>query len=295
MPIKTDFKFDANNPFHDFLIKSPKNALAHAGLDYTTIKEPAINEGATRFHFLRAGKNGPVLDVVGNDYKPTQNADVWEFITDFAKKGGARCEVLGSMHHHRIVFALLNLGDTYKVKDGSNITPYLFVGIPHMRGKSLIARVTTRRDVCNNTMHIAMRTDGRGHLSDVFRMNHRNTFNPVQQDKARQILDLASESVEQFASRAGKLMNKKFSIDDANKVFDTLFPSDDKRSRKSLAVEQAYTNAPGALPGNAWGVLNAVTYYVDHMAGKSPDRRLAQAQIGRGAVIKQKALALVSA
>jgi hypothetical protein len=53
----------------------------------------------------------------------------------------------------------------------------------------------------------------------------------------------------------------------------------------------AYKNAPGADPGNGWGALNAVTYFADHIASRTDDKRLTNAWLGKTANQKQKVLA----
>jgi hypothetical protein len=56
------------------------------------------------------------------------------------------------------------------------------------------------------------------------------------------------------------------------------------------ALMAAYVNAPGAQEGNGWGLLNAVTYYADHMASRTADKRLSNAWLGRTAGQKEKVL-----
>jgi hypothetical protein len=46
--------------------------------------------------------------------------------------------------------------------------------------------------------------------------------------------------------------------------------------------------------GTAWGLLNAVTEYVDHGMGRTGDTRLDAAWFGKGAAIKQQALELIT-
>lgn len=54
------------------------------------------------------------------------------------------------------------------------------------------------------------------------------------------------------------------------------------------AVMSAYHKAPGAAPGTGWGVLNAVTYYSDHMAGYNPDTRMTRSWLGDRARVKEQ-------
>ena len=60
------------------------------------------------------------------------------------------------------------------------------------------------------------------------------------------------------------------------------------RSQKLHQVLLAVEDAPGAIPGNGWGVLNAVTYWADHIAGRSRDKRLNNAWFGENAALKLK-------
>jgi hypothetical protein len=71
-------------------------------------------------------------------------------------------------------------------------------------------------------------------------------------------------------------------------------------SLRSVALEGALwavDKAPGATPGDAWGVLNGVTYWADHMAGRSADTRLFNSWLGatgrQKADVKKKLLELV--
>jgi hypothetical protein len=42
----------------------------------------------------------------------------------------------------------------------------------------------------------------------------------------------------------------------------------------------SYTEAPGADPGNAYGVLQAATHYITHIAARKPQTRLMNAWFG---------------
>src|SRR6185312_4289740 len=65
-------------------------------------------------------------------------------------------------------------------------------------------------------------------------------------------------------------------------------------SRVVRKFRENLVSAPGqhtdAAEGTWWGAVNAVTYTVDHEMGRTPDNRLHSAWMGRGAVLKRKAL-----
>jgi hypothetical protein len=70
----------------------------------------------------------------------------------------------------------------------------------------------------------------------------------------------------------------------------------EEKTRKALkAIEQAPGNNLETAHGTAWGLLNAVTYTVDHHLGKNQDFRLRQGWFGSYAKTKQRALDLALA
>ena len=52
------------------------------------------------------------------------------------------------------------------------------------------------------------------------------------------------------------------------------------RNSAMEGVLWATDKAPGATPGNGWGVMNGVTYFTDHMAGRSADARMFNSWLG---------------
>ena len=301
MALKTDkVAYTNEQPWRGLGVKvnkndSPAKMMKAAGIDWETMKTPLYRQDGTEIkgRFELRTSTGTTLDIVGNDYKPTQNGDVMEFFNDFVRKGDATMETMGSLQGGKIVWAMAALNEGFTLPGNDTVRGYVFIGSPHMRGRSLIARVTHLRDVCNNTIQVALRL-GRHGIGDVFRMNHRNEFTPIQRDKAKEVLGLAREQVHDFEKVAKKLRATKVSDDRAEELFTKLFAkSEDSESRRVAQLVDIYHNAPGALPGNAWGVLNAVTYYTDHTAGKSPDRRLTMAWTGRNAAKKVEAIQLL--
>jgi hypothetical protein len=71
---------------------------------------------------------------------------------------------------------------------------------------------------------------------------------------------------------------------------DLINSSDKYLSPTIKAIMYANENAPGADPTTAWGLLNAVTYYSDHVASRSVDKRMYNAWFGKTANHKEKIL-----
>lgn len=281
-----------------------KQLLKAAGLDWTVTKQKlAIIDEDDAFtaldsHFaLVRSDNGQALDVVGRRYIPANNEPIFDFLIDFCREGKARMSQAGSLRDGKVVWGLADLGVDFSLPGRDRVGGYLFVGVPHMRGRSVVARVTTVRDVCHNTMSVTMRS-GRHGIGNTFRMNHRNNFDEAQIKHAKEILGLAREDIVAFSKTAQRLHKKKMTAAVTKHVLTSVFQpewsgKDDDLSPKVQQLLDINERAPGAQPGTAWGVLNAVTYYADHVASRSADKRLSNAWLGRTAKQKEAVLMLL--
>jgi hypothetical protein len=164
---------------------------------------------------------------------------------------------------------------------------------PHKQGKSLVVKLTMIRVVCMNTLMLALKGNG-----SEFRMVHRHDFNADMRQRAKHHLGIAREQIDEFAEVASKLKKMSMSTDDAWEVFCIAAGEEklerDKPHKVIDKITECYENAPGADVGNAWGVLNGVTYYVDHVASRTADKRLTNAWLGKGAVMKERAFAALT-
>lgn len=244
------------------------------------------------FAALVRDRDNAVLDVVGSQYTPVQNEQAFEFFNDFVKAGKATMETAGSLKGGRIVWGLANLGNGFELPGRDKINGYLLCVCPHEQGKSNIFKVTTVRVVCNNTLTLALQRGGSEH-----RRTHRGEFDAVSIATAKEKLGLARDTIGEFEKTALKLVKKKITMD---KTLSTLLPifsadttleeAQKKTPPRIASILQAIEKAPGATPGTAWGVLNGVTYWADHMASRSADKRLQNAWLGRTANQKEEVL-----
>lgn len=292
----TSHAYTGDKPWSGLAVEVKKGATVQqmmkaAKVDWTIEKRPlAFVDGDLTHHFdnhfaLVRNTDKKVMDVCGNRYIPCQNKSFFDFADDVVKKGHASWDSMGSLSDGRIVFGLAKLEAGFKLPGNDHVGGYLFLGVPHIQGRSVIARVTFKRDVCNNTITVALRL-GQNGVGNVFRMNHRNEFNTVQREKAEQVIGLAKEQVKEFGDQAKHLHKTRMDEGEATAVIAKTFQPDwdgakDKLSPKMKAIMDAYTNAPGAQPGTAWGALNAVTYFTDHVASRSEDKRITNAWLGR--------------
>lgn len=298
--------------------ESLEDAARIAGVDWTVEKRPlftcAVDDAGRaimpaalgvsgRFALVR-NRDNTILDIVGKRYVPTQNLQALEFFREFLHAGDIELETLGSLDNGRYVWGLGRLAHTFDVRQGDTVRSYVLICAPHVEGKALSIRYTSVRVVCWNTLTAALQN------ANGFRMCHRREFDARMIAKAKETLGLAAERAQEFEQTARKLAAitlsdadmLRIALEITGKASDKLDVQALLNSEKETAVPlvarrimESYHSAPGAAPGTAWGALNAVTHYADHVASRTTDARLTQAWMGRTAAMKQQALDLLLA
>lgn len=249
-------------------------------------------------------KDESVLDVVGPDYTPRQNAEVLGFFKEFVEAGKATIETAGSLRGGRVVWALANLKTSFELRGRDRVNGYLLAVSYHQQGKANLYKTTAVRVVCANTLAMSLREGG------GFKDYHSTKFDAAQIERAKEALGIARSQFDDFGAAARKLQSLKLKTPDVVRVVaDTFDPSpervlkkdgtahndpavreawtmyieefDKAASRSVKDIMKAYTDAPGAAPGDGWGALNAVTYYCDHQASRTPDKRLTNTWLGK--------------
>lgn len=159
------------------------------------------------------------------------------------------------------------------------------------------AQFTSVRVVCNNTLQIAL-----GNSAGAIKVSHRSQFDAA---AVKRQLGIAVSTWDAFMVRAKALSERKVT-DSAAEAFlrrVLTYSTTNLPDREAVAVNDRAIKAVGQLyaghgkgsdlasaSGSAWGLLNAVTEYVDHhRRARSDDHRLDAAWFGAGATLKQRA------
>lgn len=281
-----------------------------SGLDWDVRLVPcgALTGGpAARGHqALQRIRDGAILDIVGPRFAATQNHQALEFFRAFCDAGAATMETAGSLDGGRYVWALARMDhewDAGRLASGQPdaMRDYLLLVLPHQQAKPLVARYTPTRVVCWNTMTAALKGD-----SLEYRLSHTKEFDAAARQQAQDVMGLAREASDRFADVARSL--RASSVDAAtvqNLLAAIILATPEERDaiifgnvedqpRAYKHLVESYVSAPGAEPGTRWGILNAVTHYVDHVASAKPENRAKSGLMGRGNVLKTRALELLT-
>lgn len=301
-------------PWHGLGVPVEKNIsvddmIKAAGLDWTVSCRPAFvrnddgsfTEIKERQALVRDSDN-KFFDFSSKAWKPVQNRDAFAFFKQFVEAGEAHMETAGALADGQIVFGLANLNCDHKLSDGDTLKSYVLLANAHKVGQAFVIKPTNVRVVCANTLSTALGAEwgtvtAKADAPDTFRMTHYRDFDLAAMEEAREAIGLARDQFGRFAKLANQLKKVGMDRDAILKIISPIYadkvePKDivadfDKHATPTLKkVFGSLHNAPGAEPGSAWGLLNAVTHYEDHVSGRSPSTRLSSAWLGAGSFRK---------
>jgi phage/plasmid-like protein (TIGR03299 family) len=242
------------------------------------------------------------LSVVSGDYQVVQPKDVLEFYRELVTVYGFTLETAGALDHGRKVWALAKTPMTDTVDKAGNdaIAAYLLLATSCDKTLATTAAFTSIRVVCQNTLFFAIE-DNEARGAQV-KVPHNLRFHP---DDVMQKLQIMDKAWSGFLAKVRDMANYQMEPERASSFFDNLFlqrngyGSSSKAQRERDTVMALFRSAPGqdltSAKGTLWGVVNAVTYYADHVRSGAAGDRLDGAWFGAGSTLKEKAWANASA
>ena len=162
---------------------STDGMMEAAGLDWSVTKQPMyymddlgeMGEVPGKSALVRSSDN-KVMDIVGQDWNPVQNAEAFEFFREFVDSGDMKMHTAGSLKGGKMVWALAKVNDGFTIKTAQgedSVESYLLFSNPHQYGKSIDVRFTPIRVVCNNTLTLSLNQN----VDQYVRMGHQRPFN----------------------------------------------------------------------------------------------------------------------
>lgn len=236
------------------------------------------------------------LSVVGGRYQIVQPREVLEFYRDLTEVSGFELETAGVLKAGRKFWALARTGKETVLKGNDNVKGYILLATSCDGTLATTATPTTVRVVCNNTLSIALNG-----ASSAVRVPHSTTFDP---QAVKRQLGIAVSGWDTFMYRMRTLSERKVKTHESLNFFlRVICQSDGHADSQALTNERALKKVQelyegrgrgaelGAAKGTAWGLLCAVTEFVDHeRRARSQEYRLDSAWFGQGAGLKQRAL-----
>ena len=276
-----------------------------AGLAYTVLESPVLykTEAASAPEVFKGRKvlhrsdTGGALAVVSDGYHVVQPAEVMGFFEKLVEIGGFQLETAGVLSHGKRVWGLARVNDGAEILGGDVVRPYVLLGTSYDGTMATVAKFTSVRVVCHNTITAAL---GSG---ESVRVLHSERFDA---DRVRQDLGIVADAWDRFLIQSRQLAGEPLSATDADMFVRSLLEpykspgvpvSESRAYRRILELfngKAIGSDIPG-VTGTRWGMLNAVTELVDHERGRSDNTRIESAWFGTGAALKNRALELLAA
>lgn len=251
-------------------------------------------------HVLFRNDTKAPLGIVSPAYKIVQPAQILEFFRDLVEGAGASLETAGTLYGGRRFWCLARLsGAAGEVSKGDEVLGYL-LGITSADGSLRTTFTeTTVAVVCSNTAQMALSERG-ARIS----VGHRTEMTADQMAKVKQRLAQAGKNFSAFMT-AAKALSKVRLGSEAAKTFVEHLLRDQKLIsaadvEKAVGYRKIMDLFDGAQlgaelagrQGTAWGLVNAVTEYVDHhMKAENVSIALDNQWFGRGDALKSAAVA----
>lgn len=253
--------------------------------------------------------SGAPLGIVSPKYNIVQPGEVLEFFRTLTAEAGFQLETAGTLFGGARYWALAKVTEA-TLAGWDRVGGYCLISTTADGSRATEVRKTTVRVVCNNTLGMALAAD----TKDVIRIGHREMFSI---EKVHEKMGLTVEQFDTFIEAANTLTKVKVTTAAAEDFVARLLRAqagkaadqgddedadaldEDAKSRAPRGLEMILGLFDGAgrgadqkgSKGTAWGLVNAVTEYVDHLAtAKTIDHRLDRAFFGSGDKLKTLAL-----
>lgn len=280
-----------------------------AGLDWQALTaEVSYNNAVTGAavtyddkRVLYRSDTGKALSVVSDSYQIVQPEQVLGFFENLTSKGGFQIDTVGALKEGRKIWALAKVGEEAEIMD-DKVAPYLMLATSYDGSMATIAKFTTVRVVCNNTLQACLRnSEGQRQVS----ISHNAKFDAA---SVRYELGISADSWDTFKTQAGLMAKRKMNdaATDAwlQELFAPFMPTGTSYSHEQVKKSMGYKRildlfnggqlgtGQDAIDGTLWGLLNATTQYIDHEKGRNQDNRVSEAWFGLGARMKAHAYKL---
>lgn len=240
------------------------------------------------------------LGVVSDRYKIHQPADVLDFFNTLVKSAGFTLEVAGAIKGGKRIWALANVNKESAVLNDDAVKGYLLLSTSFDGSAATIGQFTSIRVVCNNTLSAADTEDAPSRVI----LTHGTNFDAsLMRDRLGIIVGGFDGMMDKYRSLARLGVSSGYAKGFVSELFPAIFDPQTEKLKESRGYKRVLELFDGAgigasqqgVYGTRWGLLNAVTQYIDHERGHNVDTRINNAWFGNGNRLKSEAETLLLA
>ena len=314
MPAKVQtMAYYGDVPWHGLGTKVRKGISAEdmihaAGLDWQVELRPArgakeINKKKqySRYEVVRMPRAGTdeeavTLGLVTRRYHPLQNAEAFGFFDEIVAEGKAYFETAGALLQGERIWVMAKMPGAMEIVPGDECLKYLLLSNTHSGEGSVIAKFTSVRVVCQNTLMMAME-DGQ----KAYRVRHSKRMQ-FKLDELSQFLAITQQVFQDGEKSFRRLAKIEMVGDRLDTYFAAVYPQTPlqkkrrERPQRWDILQAIFEGRPDlrlkGVAGTLWGAYNAITRFEDYKVPpqeEQADQRLQRTWFGGGADIKLKA------
>lgn len=275
---------------------SIREAIVAAGLDWEVELRHLFTEdrrgeriGIVDQYAVCRQKDDTVLGVVGPDYTPLQNREVFACFQPFLDTGDVTLETAGSLKGGSMVWVLAKIrAGEMTISDADDIAHYILLSNAHDGSLAVRVGFTPIRVVCNNTLCLAHESQA----SKLLRARH--TARLIENlEYIREIMDLARKDFYATIEQYRLLLKRKIDRNNLERYIKIVFSLPDSGG-KELIPNIAYLFDQGRgsdMAGHTyWGAYNAITEYLNYFRGKNQDNTIKSLWYGDSSQVSRRAL-----
>jgi phage/plasmid-like protein (TIGR03299 family) len=245
-------------------------------------------------HVLYRSDTKAPLSTVSAAYNIVQPMEVLDFFTDLCAKNQLKMDTAGVIRNGTKFWALARTGAYAQVSANDRVMQYILMATSADASMATTIKHTSVRVVCSNTLHMSL-----GNKESAIRVSHSSLFDA---DDVKMDLGLLEREFDAFEDNAQEMHKHQVTTAEARRWYAEMLSGKSEmdldevnryanESRLFKNMWEGYTSGKGAEE-SLWGLLNGVTWTVDHMRGRSNDTRLDSQLFGTGAALKAKAFKL---
>lgn len=243
-----------------------------------TIAIPGMNN-VVRDNPVRKGQ----IDVLGSypvsdGFTIVQNEDHAAFLNALVDESGAHFETAGSLYGGRQVFLTMKLPGHINVGGVDPIENYIAAVNAHDGSLAFTGMVTPVRVVCKNTLNLAFRES-----TNVFKVRHTSGADKNMVVRARELLDLTFNYLDDFQAEAEKLIQTTMTQSQFEAIIEREFGAPEGASSSTVTraekkideIAELFADAhtQEGIRDTAWAGFNALTEWADHFSPTRGDDR----------------------
>jgi phage/plasmid-like protein (TIGR03299 family) len=267
-----------------------------AGDDPTDTRIRQLNEVSDRRVIYR-NDTGLDLGVTSDHYKMFQPEDVGVFFQDLCDRHGFTMDRAGVFKGGRVIFARAKVGKALRIHGNDVVEGECQLVTSFDGSLATMIRFGTKRLICLNGMTVGE------DIVPVVRVSHRSLVNQAEVKIKLGLEGVFEKFEEQAEILADTAVNNRQAIEFFMQVYhdmkleqmvDAQQNAKDKMDATVARLAQHFIASPGAqlasAKNTAWGLVNAVTYDVDHVINaRSAENRTFSSLFGAGEKLKNRA------